>query len=410
VRWLVSPSDSVKGKRPLSQSASHSNSFSVMPSSSSSSLPIRPSTFALDLHSRPLNQLSQRLDRYGTPSHSKKSLKRKAKSATGSVVMTSVIEEDESDLDGLQRKASTRSVLRNNSVSSQSSHQTSLKPKPSSKSHRKAPSLSPLPTPYSPSSTFTAYTNSQALPSNGTPGFTSLILPRAPPPSSMSGKVSDTSILTSASGKVDLTRSGLAQTTMASVEVCRGVASQVGNSLSKRTGSIRMKLGLSHNSPPKSPDTFSEGALGFMGYRSPPSFVPGGSVLVQVWAVGLDATDARVVNFKLGERPLSSATRSRASSSPGSPSSSTLWLRSAQSRSSSPESNWGSKTENGVRNGKKKYKQKAEVGFIPGRSFVGRVVECGWEVKETEGGKRGQWVVGLVDLKKVPVPCMLVFH
>ncbi|KAJ6463199.1 hypothetical protein C8R47DRAFT_992720 [Mycena vitilis] len=39
------------------------------------------------------------------------------------------------------------------------------------------------------------------------------------------------------------------------------------------------------------------------------------------------------------------------------------------------------------------------VGFIPGRSFVGRVLECGWEVRD-EVVRRGEWVVGLLDIRK----------
>jgi hypothetical protein len=51
--------------------------------------------------------------------------------------------------------------------------------------------------------------------------------------------------------------------------------------------------------------------------------------------------------------------------------------------------------------GKGGKKGKVEIGFIPGRSFVGRIMECGWDVKDGEAGKRGEWVVGLVDLRKV---------
>ncbi|KAF9042540.1 hypothetical protein BDZ89DRAFT_1203082, partial [Hymenopellis radicata] len=38
-------------------------------------------------------------------------------------------------------------------------------------------------------------------------------------------------------------------------------------------------------------------------------------------------------------------------------------------------------------------------GFVPGRSFVGRVLECGWEVKD-EVARKGEWVVGLLDVRK----------
>ena len=39
-------------------------------------------------------------------------------------------------------------------------------------------------------------------------------------------------------------------------------------------------------------------------------------------------------------------------------------------------------------------------GFIPGRSVVGRVIECGWEVK-ADVCRKGEWVVGLLEVKKV---------
>ncbi|KIL67383.1 hypothetical protein M378DRAFT_55665, partial [Amanita muscaria Koide BX008] len=40
-----------------------------------------------------------------------------------------------------------------------------------------------------------------------------------------------------------------------------------------------------------------------------------------------------------------------------------------------------------------------QVGYIPGRSFVGRVLECGWEVGE-EVVRKGDWVIGLLDIRK----------
>ena len=43
---------------------------------------------------------------------------------------------------------------------------------------------------------------------------------------------------------------------------------------------------------------------------------------------------------------------------------------------------------------------RADVGYIPGRSFVGRVLECGWDVRDEEV-RKGEWVVGLLDIKKV---------
>jgi NADPH:quinone reductase-like Zn-dependent oxidoreductase len=78
--------------------------------------------------------------------------------------------------------------------------------------------------------------------------------------------------------------------------------------------------------------------LGFTSYRKPPSYVPSASVLVQVWCVGLDSVD-------------------------------TLLLRTAS------------------------------VGFVPGRSFVGRALEVGWDVRE-DVCRRGEWVIGLLDTRK----------
>ena len=46
----------------------------------------------------------------------------------------------------------------------------------------------------------------------------------------------------------------------------------------------------------------------------------------------------------------------------------------------------------------------AEVGYIPGRGFVGRVLECGWDVGE-EVVRKGEWVVGLLDVRKVRKAC-----
>ena len=37
-------------------------------------------------------------------------------------------------------------------------------------------------------------------------------------------------------------------------------------------------------------------------------------------------------------------------------------------------------------------------GFVPGRSFVGRAVECGYEVSSIS---KSDWVMGLLDVRKV---------
>ncbi|KAJ3752533.1 hypothetical protein EV360DRAFT_55035 [Lentinula raphanica] len=80
-----------------------------------------------------------------------------------------------------------------------------------------------------------------------------------------------------------------------------------------------------------------------MSYRGVPSEGSLGSqnVLVEVWSVALDQTDLHLVqNTKVGK-----------------------------------------------------------VGFIPGRSFLGRIVECGSEI-EPDDLKKGEWVIGLLDPAK----------
>ena len=130
-------------------------------------------------------------------------------------------------------------------------------------------------------------------------------------------------------GKVDLTQSGLAQTTMASVEVVRGLAGRRGapsrngswkvkdvlgalgrkGSLSGRPeGPLPLPLDQSQfqTHPPEAVKNASTSIvvdgtiLGFTSYRSPPSYVPGQSVLVQVWAVAVDGVDGRLVGVKFG--------------------------------------------------------------------------------------------------------------
>ncbi|KAJ3766410.1 hypothetical protein FB446DRAFT_390679 [Lentinula raphanica] len=83
--------------------------------------------------------------------------------------------------------------------------------------------------------------------------------------------------------------------------------------------------------------------LSLMSYRGVPSEGSLGSqnVLVEVWSVALDQTDVHLVqNTKVGK-----------------------------------------------------------VGFIPGRSFLGRIVECGSEI-EPDDLKKGEWVIGLLDPAK----------
>ena len=171
------------------------------------------------------------------------------------------------------------------------------------------------------------------LPSIGTQGYTSLVLPRAPMPLSdrphggggLFGHFSFglpnlnwNKLSLGVDGKVDLTRSGIAQTTMASVEVVRGLSSR--GAMFGRSGSWKVLGALgrrpSANGRPSGPPSAVGGPsdeptakpkiavdgtiLGFTSYRAPPSYVPSQSVLVQVWAVGVDGVDGRLVGVRFG--------------------------------------------------------------------------------------------------------------
>jgi len=127
---------------------------------------------------------------------------------------------------------------------------------------------------------------------------------------------------------------------MVSVEVVRGAVSA-----SFLSSGFRK-----HNSasvPHKKHDLV--GAIALASHRPPPSFVPNSDVLVQVHAVGLEGLDRQIVIDKLA-----------ASDAGG----------------------------------------KGATSFVPGRGVLGRVVECGLEVS-SDILKKGEWVVGLLDAKKV---------
>jgi hypothetical protein len=98
------------------------------------------------------------------------------------------------------------------------------------------------------------------------------------------------------------------------------------------------------NSSPRHPKKKDlAGALALTSHRPPPSFVPNSHVLVQVHAVGLEGLDRQIVSDRLG---------------------------------------------------------KGATGFVPGRGVLGRVVECGLDVS-SDILRRGEWVIGLLDAKKV---------
>ncbi|KAF8525289.1 hypothetical protein JB92DRAFT_3140322 [Gautieria morchelliformis] len=143
-------------------------------------------------------------------------------------------------------------------------------------------------------------------------GYTGLTLPRAAyAPSRHPGRVSSS---------VDITRSGLAQTTMSTIAIARR----------PHTSSTPTHLRASLPSP-----------LSFSAHTPPPNKVHSSQVLVQVWAVGLDALDALLVE-------------ERAARNDG-------------------------------------------LGYVPGRSFAGRAVECGWGVNNAS---KGDWVIGITEVRK----------
>lgn len=210
------------------------------------------------------------------------------------------------------------------------------------------------------STTSSLISSSSQLPSQGTAGFTSLTLPRAPPRTYLNASSSShghgklpgsnlrMSTTISVDGTVDLTRSGIAQTTMASIEVVRGLSSSGSTSKGKGKalglfGSLRRADSLRKRRTDSSTNFQDESSgsgndiLGFTSYRKPPSYVPGPCVLVQVWGVGLDMVDSLLLQSNT-----------------------------------------------------------ATVGYVPGRSFVGRALELGWDVRE-DVVRKGEWVVGLLS-------------
>lgn len=189
---------------------------------------------------------------------------------------------------------------------------------------------------------------------------------------------------------MDLTRSGVAQTTMASVEVVRGL----GGASGKGWGRLRGLFGGRERGRTEWDDG-DAGPLGFTSHRKPPEYVSSGSVLVQVWAVGVDGVDGKLIGGKAGGVRSSS---SRSGSGVGRSRSMSLTVRGREKEKSHLKEgsfDGGSvQSQKGTHDGGKI----AEVGYIPGRSFVGRVLESGWEVKDF---KKGEWVVGLLDPRKV---------
>ncbi|KAH0839578.1 hypothetical protein J3R83DRAFT_494 [Lanmaoa asiatica] len=243
----------------------------------------------------------------------------------------------------------------------------------------KSPYTSPAPNVLDALSAHVSVSDSpDTLPSTGTRGYTSLVLPHAATSPSLAldhgsnrvwkiGKARPTGATVRDSigvglgfgDQVDLSRARLAQTTMASVEI---IPAEVSSAL---CGSPK----ISRQPRPRARITkvIRTLHLALPPYRTPPVYVGGGSVLVQVWGVGLDTTDARLT----GIHP------PRASSSlAGAPYGTRIPKTSEKDKGRCPP-----------------------VGYIPGRSFVGRVLEVGWEVG-VDVAKRGDWVVGLMSVHK----------
>lgn len=165
-------------------------------------------------------------------------------------------------------------------------------------------------------------------------GYSSLTLPRASfAPSKHPDRVSSA---------IDITKSGLAQTSMGVIEITSGASSH-----SSRWGKGRERDMPAHL---LARERAGSTPLGYTSRRPPPNKLLSSQVLVQVFSVGLDALDALVVRDR-------------------------------------------SRGDGGF-------------GWVPGRSFVGRAVEVGYEVRNC---CMGEWVFGLLDLSKVrPRPSLLV--
>ncbi|KAE9398239.1 hypothetical protein BT96DRAFT_1020242 [Gymnopus androsaceus JB14] len=217
---------------------------------------------------------------------------------------------------------------------------------------------------------FYATSYAPPIPSSGMPGFTSLTLPRAPQPAFTPNSSSKrVSVIGGADGKIDLTKSGIAQTTMATVEVTKGLAISTGATSYEGPRSFRSRK------------AGTDAVLSFTSYRQPPDYIPSGSVSVQVWAVAVDGDDAKlsgVVTSRVRRNwdwNFSSAPRANVS------------VRSKHKRSESDDSGRSLGGQSRI---------EPDVGYIPGRSFFGRILECGWDVKD-QVAKKGEWVCGALQ-------------
>ncbi|KAG8953701.1 hypothetical protein FRC04_001905 [Tulasnella sp. 424] len=173
-------------------------------------------------------------------------------------------------------------------------------------------------------------------------GFTSLTLPRA-------AVTPDGPDLFS--GHVDLARSGLAQVTMGTISIIKGAAkvSTPPTTLGRSTSRLRrlsrsFSTSSSKNKEAETParlQTGVEHALAFTTSTTTPSKYGPSQMIVKIFVAGISTLDRLAVRSKVR-----------------------------------------SKADEGY-------------GFVPGRAFVGKVLETGWEVNDV---RSGDWVMGLTEL------------
>lgn len=345
VRWLVPPTD----RRSKSSSAS---------SSSSSSSPHKPKTIRSSE-----NGMLQTLSPTPVPEPSISAPRRAstlkapaARRTVGRRRMSAVWEEDEGDdsaKDMHQRRVHTGGL---------SGRALSLSSMPSQHHppRMRAASLHTQGTGVSASSNFTSSSKTVDIPNplpvsdGGNPsGFTSLVLPRAAYTPTSNKRYT---LMFGNVDKVDITRSGLAQTTMSAISITKNAASAALGSRHRFLSLSSLTIHLTGSSSNLKVTSTTPSHLlsdlpppvSFTSYMSPPSKVQSHQVLVQIYAVGIDILDDLIVS------------------------------------------------EKSMRND--------SYGFVAGRSFVGRAVECGFEVNRVS---KSDWVMGILDVRKVSTTLLL---
>ncbi|TDL29596.1 hypothetical protein BD410DRAFT_833876 [Rickenella mellea] len=317
VRWLVQPS-----------SASSTSSKRSQPSSAKSE-PLAPVT-------RP-PQVPRRAKTT--------SARRKQPRPRSRERMSALWEEDES---ADPHTPSAPALVASGSATSRS--RTISAPYPLAPRQQRTPSIRSGSSRQSSASSYTTSSRTVEIPSplpvsdGGAPaGYTSLVLPRAAPPQQPSSRRNSMRFSISSSSLVDLTRSGMAQTTMSTISLTKN-AGAIALAHPARRRTISLISSTSRAKPSPTPPHLLKtlpSPLSFTSHTPPPTKVSASQVLVQVWAVGLDALDDMLVREKAARGD--------------------------------------------------------SFGFVPGRSFVGRAVECGFEVTSVA---KSDWVMGLLDVRK----------